>query len=282
MPHDFNQQVIAEFRAHEGRVGGPFEGGRLILLTTTGARTGARHTTPLAFLPDGERLLVIASAAGAPRHPDWFHNLCVTPRVTVEDGLFTYEADAVVVTGEERDRLFARACEADPGWAGYQGRTDRVLPVVALEPVPGAPDFGGRSLGEALKAVHDAFRHELARVRAEVADAGQGGLGAQLRVNCLTVCQGLHHHHVTEDAGMFAGLAAARPDLEPTLALLRREHEEIAALLAELQALVSAGAADPAHVGAEVDRLTAALEAHLTHEERHLIPALDALPPLRG
>lgn len=282
MRNDFNQQVIAEFRANEGRVGGPFEGGRLVLLTTTGARTGAPHTTPVAVLPDGERLLVIASAAGAPRHPAWFHNLRATPRVTVEDGLFTYEATAVVLEGQERDLLFARACEADAGWAGYQARTDRVLPVVALEPVPGPPDFGGRSMGAALKAVHDAFRHELARIRKEVAASGTGGLGAQLRVNCLTACQGLHHHHVTEDAGMFAGLAAHQPELEPTLALLRREHEQIAALLAELERLVSSEAADPGRVLAEVDRLTEQLEAHLTHEERHLIPILDTLPPMGG
>ncbi|MDT0381968.1 nitroreductase/quinone reductase family protein [Streptomyces sp. DSM 42041] len=291
-PVDVNQQVIEEFRANEGRVGGPFEGARLILLTTTGARTGTRHTTPVAFLPDGERLLVIASAAGAPRHPAWFHNLCAHPRVTVEDGLFTYEADAVVLEGEERDVLFARACEADQGWAGYQARTDRVLPVVALEAVPGPPDFGNRSPGAALKAVHDAFRYELARVRREVAEAGPGGLGAQLRVNCLIVCQGLHHHHVTEDAGMFAGLAAQRPELAPTLELLRREHEEIAALLAELQGLVSAGAGsdgragsarpDPARVLAEVDRLTRELEAHLAHEEQELLPVLDAFAPPRG
>lgn len=97
---DFNTRIIEEFRANGGRVGGPFEGGRLLLLTTTGARTGAPHTTPLAYLPDGlSRVLVIASAGGAPKNPAWFHNLVADPRVTVESGSFTYEADAVVLAG---------------------------------------------------------------------------------------------------------------------------------------------------------------------------------------
>lgn len=282
MPNDLNQQIIDEFRANDGRVGGPFEGARLILLTTTGARTGTRHTTPVAYLPDGERLLVIASAAGAPRHPDWYRNLRVTPRATVEDGLFSYEANALILEREERDRLFARACEADHGWADHQARTERVIPVVALEPVPGPPDFGGRSMGAALRAVHDAFRHELARVRKELADSGPGGLGAQLRVNCLTACQGLHHHHVTEDTGMFTGLAEHDPELAPVIGELRREHERVTVLLDELQRLVSGEGADPALVLPEVERLTEELERHLTHEEEALIPVLDALPPMGG
>jgi deazaflavin-dependent oxidoreductase (nitroreductase family) len=111
MPNDFNQHVIDEFRANRGRVGGPFEGGRLILLTTTGARTGAPHTNPVAYLPDGgDRILVIASAAGAPHHPQWYRNLVAEPRVTVEDGTFTYPATATVLTGAERDASGSRCC----------------------------------------------------------------------------------------------------------------------------------------------------------------------------
>ncbi|MER5626340.1 nitroreductase family deazaflavin-dependent oxidoreductase [Streptosporangium sp. NPDC002544] len=142
MPNDFNQRIIEEFRANAGRVGGPFEGGRLLLLTTTGARTGARRTTPVGYLPDGARKLIIASAGGAPSHPAWYHNLLADPRVTVEDGVFTYQAQAVVLEGEERDRLFARAVESDPGWADYQARTRRVIPVIALNPVDGGPPAG--------------------------------------------------------------------------------------------------------------------------------------------
>ncbi|WP_235834463.1 nitroreductase/quinone reductase family protein [Actinomadura logoneensis] len=132
---DFQKQVIDEFRANHGRVGGMFEGARLVLLTTTGARTGRPHTTPVAFLADPDRLLVIASAGGADRHPAWFHNLAAEPRVTVETGPFTLEADAVVLQGDERDAVWARAVASDPGWAEYQRKTSRIIPVVALHPV---------------------------------------------------------------------------------------------------------------------------------------------------
>ncbi|WP_433350621.1 nitroreductase/quinone reductase family protein [Micromonospora sp. CA-111912] len=135
MPNDFNQQIIEEFRANGGRVGGWFEGARLLLLTTTGARTGAPHTNPVGRVTgeDG-RVLVIASAGGAPRDPQWFRNLTADPLVTVEDGTSTWRARAVVLAGDERDRAFARAAQADQGWADYQARAGRVIPVVALEP----------------------------------------------------------------------------------------------------------------------------------------------------
>ncbi|WP_049578445.1 nitroreductase/quinone reductase family protein [Streptomyces sp. SBT349] len=276
MPIDFNLRVIEEFRAHGGRVGGPFEGARLLLLTTTGARSGAPHTTPVAYLPDGgERLLVIASAAGADRHPAWYHNLVANPRVTVEDGVFTYEAEATVLTGEERDRIFARAAEADPGWAEYQAKTDRVIPVVALRESGTAAPPGG-SFGEALTRVHDAFRRELAVIRAEVADSGPG-IGAQLRINCLTACEGLRFHHTTEDRGMFPHLEHIHPELTPVLDRLREEHERIAALTEELKTLISGDrAVEPSALLSEVDRLTAELERHLDYEEEMLIPILDA------
>ncbi|MFD5318563.1 nitroreductase/quinone reductase family protein [Streptomyces sp. NPDC127098] len=277
MPTDFNQRIIDEFRANGGRVSGPFEGARLILLTTTGARSGARHTTPVAYLPDeGGRILVIASAGGAPRHPDWYHNLVVHPRATVEDGVFSYEAEATVLAGEERDRLFARAAEGDPGWAAYQNKTTRTIPVVALSPA-GRPTPAAASPGAGLRAVHDAFRRELALIRKEMAESGGGvGLAAQLRVNCLTFCQGLGHHHAIEDGGLFPHFERVRPELAPTLTRLRREHERIAALVEELRALVMAEESEPGHALAEVDRLTAELEAHLDYEERELIPLLDA------
>ncbi|MEU8380839.1 nitroreductase/quinone reductase family protein [Streptosporangium sp. NPDC048865] len=274
MPIDFNQQVIEEFRANGGRVGGPFEGGRLLLLTTVGARSGARHTTPLGYLPDGgERVLVIASAAGAPKHPAWFHNLVANPLVTVEDGVFTYEARAVVLEGAERDRLFARAVEADPGWAAYQAKTTRVLPVVALQQVGGGPP-NASSAGAALKMIHGAFRRELALIRAEVTASGPG-LGAQLRMNCLTLCQGLHNHHTGEDVAMFPFLAGRYPELAPTLERLSGEHERIAALVEELREVLSGESVAPSLVLAEVERLTDELERHLAYEEEQLIPVLD-------
>jgi deazaflavin-dependent oxidoreductase (nitroreductase family) len=133
MPNDFNQQIIEEFRANDGRVAGPFEGAALLLLTTTGARSGRPHTTPLGYLPDGDdRVLVIASAGGSPRNPAWYHNLLAHPRVTVETGTATYEAQAAPLDGPDRDRAFARAVANDPGWAAYEARAGRVIPVVAL------------------------------------------------------------------------------------------------------------------------------------------------------
>jgi deazaflavin-dependent oxidoreductase (nitroreductase family) len=281
MPNDFNQHVIEEFRANNGRVGGPFEGGRLLLLTTTGAKTGNKHTTPLAYLPDGDRMFVIASAGGAPTHPDWFHNLVAHPRVTIEDGVFTRRADAVVMEGEERDRLFARAVEADPGWAAYQAKTERTLPVVALNPLPEPPTVEG-SPGDHLVAIHGAFRRELDLIRREIAGSGPV-LGAQLRVNCLTVCQGLHFHHGVEDAHVFPAVAQDHPELAEPLARLRDEHEVVARLLEQLKAAVmdvGAGAgrgADRGAVRREVERLAAELEAHLDHEESYLVPVLNEI-----
>jgi deazaflavin-dependent oxidoreductase (nitroreductase family) len=133
MANDFNQKIIDEFRANEGRVGGPFEGGHLILLTTTGRLSGERRTSPLAptRVSDG-RTVVVASAGGAPGNPAWFHNLVAHPGVTVEDGTRTYAATATVLTGEDRDRVFAELAAANQGWADYQARTTRTIPVVVL------------------------------------------------------------------------------------------------------------------------------------------------------
>jgi deazaflavin-dependent oxidoreductase (nitroreductase family) len=274
---DFQQQIIDEFRANRGQVAMFGEGARLLLLTTTGARTGARHTVPLGYLPDGgDRVLVIASAGGSPRHPDWFHNVVAHPRVHVEDGVFNYDADASVLEGAERDRAFARAMETDPGWADYESRSGRTLPVVAVTALPGPPGYPpGTSAGQMLAVVHDAFRRELALIRAEIAGTGSR-LGAQLRVNCLTVCAGLHRHHLGEGTMMFPALARRRPELEPVLRRLHAEHETIAALVARLQELLAADGTGPAAVRAEVERLVDELERHLTYEEEQLIPVLDA------
>lgn len=280
MPNDFNQPVIDEFRANRGRMSGYFEGARLLLLTTTGARTGTPHTTPVGYLPDnGDRVLVIASAAGSARHPDWFHNLVAHPQVTVESGSFTYEARAVVLAGEERDEVFARAVEADPGWAAYQEKTTRVIPVVALHSLArgGPGTINATSFGEAIKVVHDAFRRELSLIRKELTSATSTAtttLGAQLRVNCLTFCQGLHNHHTGEDTMLFPRIAEQHPTATPALTRLREEHERIAALVEKLRETLTS-TTDPAAVRTEVERLTTALEAHLTYEEEELIPLFD-------
>jgi deazaflavin-dependent oxidoreductase (nitroreductase family) len=129
---DFNRSIIDEFRTHDGNVGGPFEGAPLMLLTTTGAKTGQSRTSPVMYLPDGDRLVVFASKGGAPTNPDWFHNLVAHPTATVEVGTDKFEVDATVVEGAERDDLYRRQSELFPGFAEYQEKTSRVIPVVAL------------------------------------------------------------------------------------------------------------------------------------------------------
>jgi deazaflavin-dependent oxidoreductase (nitroreductase family) len=130
--NDFNSKIIDEFRANHGKVGGGFEGAPLVVLTTTGAKSGKVRSTPLVYLADGDRVVVFASKAGAPTNPDWYHNLVAHRRVTVELGDEAYEADATVAQGDEHDRLFAKQASVMPGFADYQKKTDRVIPVVVL------------------------------------------------------------------------------------------------------------------------------------------------------
>ncbi|MER6579429.1 nitroreductase family deazaflavin-dependent oxidoreductase [Nonomuraea sp. NPDC001023] len=132
MTNSFNQQVIDEFRANEGRVGGPFEGASLVLLTTTGAKSGRPTTTPVMYLADGDRYVIIASNAGADNHPAWYHNLRANPTATAEIGTETFEVKADFIEGDERDRLYARMVEIAPGFAEYEAKTSRRIPVVAL------------------------------------------------------------------------------------------------------------------------------------------------------
>jgi deazaflavin-dependent oxidoreductase (nitroreductase family) len=132
-PNDWNRAIIEEFRANGGKVGGQFAGAPLLLLTTTGARSGQRRTNPMMYLADGDRLAVFASKSGAPTNPDWYHNLVANPTVTVEVGTETFDARATVLTGAERDRLYARQAGLYPGFAEYQEKTSRIIPVVALE-----------------------------------------------------------------------------------------------------------------------------------------------------
>ena len=134
--NDFNQQMIDEFRANHGVVSGPFEGAPMILVTHTGAKSGARRTTPLVHTRDGERYVIIASMGGAPTSPAWFHNIKANPKVTVEVGDDTFEAEALVLTeGPERQRLFDQQAALMPNFTEYQQKTTRVIPVVALTAV---------------------------------------------------------------------------------------------------------------------------------------------------
>jgi deazaflavin-dependent oxidoreductase (nitroreductase family) len=123
-----NRKVIEDFRTN----GGVEPGRPLLLLTTTGARTGEIRTSPMMFVPNGDRLLVIASSAGAQHHPAWYHNLVAHPEVTVEVTGNTYPAMAVVTGGAERDRLWAEITEKYPFFVEHQAKTARTIPVVAL------------------------------------------------------------------------------------------------------------------------------------------------------
>ena len=133
MPDDWNAKIIEEFRANEGRVGGPFEGAPMVLLTTTGARSGRAHTTPLVPLVEDDRVYVFASMGGAPKHPAWYFNLLAHSEVTVERGTERYSAKATVITGGERERVFARQVALRPQFGEYQQKTKRRIPVVELK-----------------------------------------------------------------------------------------------------------------------------------------------------
>lgn len=129
---DWNQKVIDEFRANGGQVGGQFQGAPLLLLTTTGAKSGKTRVSPVMHLDlDGHRY-VFASKAGADTNPDWYTNLRANPDVTVEVGKEKYEAAAAPLSGEERDRVFTEQAQRYPGFAEYQEKTTRVIPVVEL------------------------------------------------------------------------------------------------------------------------------------------------------
>ncbi|MEU0807366.1 nitroreductase/quinone reductase family protein [Streptomyces sp. NPDC005970] len=304
---DLNKHVIEEFRANNGKVGGMFEGASLILLNTTGARTGRPHTTPTVYLRDGNRYLVFGSNAGGPRHPHWYHNLLANPHLTVELGtedgaVKPFAARAVPLEGEERDRYWELQCSSDPGFRAYAEQTERTVPVVALHFL----DLGAnnpernRMIGRQLVQHHSELRAELRRVRAEIdrvlagehpadlpepEDRPGADLASQLRRHCLTFCYALQTHHTRED-GSFTAFEKQFPHLAPAIARLRREHEAVERGLAEFEALVNgdggelpADPADAEKLRAELDRVVAGLEEHFAYEERHLLPALEA--PLR-
>lgn len=130
---DFNQRIIEEFRQNGGKVGGPFEGAPMVLLTTKGAKTGHSRTNPLVCqIADDGTLFVFASKAGAPTNPDWYYNLLANPQVGVEYGADSFEATAEVVTGPQRDEIFTKQTENFPTFAEYEAKAHRTIPVVAL------------------------------------------------------------------------------------------------------------------------------------------------------
>lgn len=280
---DVNHEVIEEFRANAGRVtsayGGMFKDADLLLITTTGARSGKTHTTPAAYAEDAGRLIIFATNSGLPTAPAWLHNVRHNPAVVVEAGGNKYDAIATEITGAERDRLYADQAARIPAFATYRENTARVIQVVALTPAR-----VGAATAQ-LKEIHAGLREQLNDTLAAV-DAYLAGAGdvpepmKTLQQHCLTFCGALHAHHSRED-GVFPRLAADFPELKPALDQLTREHTIVAALNEELTAtlerLTNAPTRELANeLRADLTKLAADLEAHYTYEEAHLGPALDA------
>jgi deazaflavin-dependent oxidoreductase (nitroreductase family) len=287
----FQRRVIEEFRANGGRVGGMFRDATLALLTTTGARTGEQRTVPLGCLEVDGKLVVVASAMGRPRNPGWFHNIRHHPKVTVEVGTGRFRALAAIMDGAENDHLFAQVVAREPGYGACQARTTRRIPVVVLHRLdsePGTERVAG--MGDWLVAVHDWLRKELVEVRRQVDDAVSTGegvtprlpkpeLGEQLRAHCLSFCPALGRHHVSEDASVFPALARRFPSLRPALDKLGEEHEVVARLQGQIRQLIDdydPATGDLLRLRAQLDRLTAELDAHFRYEEATVVQALNA------
>lgn len=131
---DWNTKIIEEFRGNEGRVGGQFEGAPLLLLHSTGAKTGAERLNPMMYQRVGDAYAVFASKAGAPTNPDWYHNLVANPEATIEVGTETKPVRARIAQADERSRIWETQKERYPGFAEYEQKTTREIPVVILEP----------------------------------------------------------------------------------------------------------------------------------------------------
>ena len=134
-PANWNELIINEFRANSGKVGGPFEGRTLLLLHTVGAKSGQERVNPLAYINDGDRLVVFASKGGAPTNPDWYYNILAHPLVTLEVGTDKFQARAEVAPEPERSRLFSKMVGVSPGFADYEKKTTRVIPAITLTPL---------------------------------------------------------------------------------------------------------------------------------------------------
>ena len=130
---NFNDGVIAEFRSNGGKVGGYFKGSPMLLLTTTGAKSGEARVSPLVYTTDAGRIVIVASNGGSDRHPSWYYNMIANPQTTVEVGEETYQANAIITDPAERRRLFDLHAERFPGFKDYEKGTDREIPVIVLD-----------------------------------------------------------------------------------------------------------------------------------------------------
>jgi len=130
--HAFNAAIVDEFRANGGKVGGQFEGGNLLLLHTTGAKSGQPRMSPLAYLPVDGKILIVGSKAGAPTHPDWVHNLRANPAARIEIGSDSYDVVARELPDDEREATYPLITAVAPVFADYQAKTSRVIPLFEL------------------------------------------------------------------------------------------------------------------------------------------------------
>lgn len=129
---DFNRAIVEEFRANGGKVGGPFEGGTLLLLHTTGAKSGKSRLSPLAYLTIDDKMIIVGSYAGAPKHPAWVHNLRAHPKAFIEIGTEAYDVDVRELPEDEREATYPKLTELAPVFAEYQARTARAIPLFEL------------------------------------------------------------------------------------------------------------------------------------------------------
>ena len=130
--NEFNKKIMAEFHDNAGKVGGPFAGSDVLILTTTGAKSGQTRWNPLVYTRDGDRFIIVASKGGAPTSPDWYHNLVANPSAVIEVGSDVISVEAEIATGAERDRLYAQQAATMPLFLEYAKNTARTIPVVVL------------------------------------------------------------------------------------------------------------------------------------------------------
>lgn len=131
--NDFNNDVIKEFRANAGKLGGDFEGASMVIVHHTGAKSGTERVTPLVYRPEGDAWIIFASKGGAPDNPDWFHNLKANPSTAIEVGAEKIDVVASEVTGAERDRIWELQKAESPQFAEYEASTDRVIPLIRFD-----------------------------------------------------------------------------------------------------------------------------------------------------
>lgn len=289
----FQRQIIAEFRANNGKMTGMFEGWALAVLTTIGAKTGQPREAILGYLEIDGNGVVVASANGADHNPAWYHNIRKNPIVTVETGKDAYKAIAAIPQGEAHDKLFEQVVAKSPGYGDYQAKTTRQIPVIVLHRIEAAPrEERVKGMGDWIVEVHDWLRGELRTLREQVDKVAEGSattiirpepdLAQQMRTHCLSFCTALRRHHVGEDVAVFPPIAEQFPALAPAVAQLAEQHKVVAELQDSIQALVEGfvpGESDPVQLRAELERLSGELESHFDFEEQAVVTALNATAP---